>query len=507
MFTSNSFTNTSDKVGSFAKAARKQASFGTTWNGADAYTSTMSKCLDLFGRSGAMRFASTEDKQDMFRKAYVENADAAMKLLFFTRDIRGGYGERDTFTDMLKWVADNHPESVEKNLWAVLEYGRGKDLYSLIGTKAEEAMWQFMKSQFELDLKNMNAGKSVSLLAKWIATPDASSSTTKALGKKTERMLGYNAKHERDYKKALKALRRYIDIPEAKMSTGRWSEIEYSKVASQCLIKHRNAFKLHDGERYDEFVSKASTGEVKMNTAAMTPCDIIRTVADNYTSDLDVMWKNLEDYVDGNVMVMADTSGSMTCHSYNQMAPIDVAIALSIYFAERNKGDLKDLFMTFASRPRFVEISGANLFEKYNKIRHMSLIDDTNLEAAFELMLRTCVNNNIPANEMPKALVVVSDMQINSMVTNRMVDGTRFAFHEAMKRRYQEAGYEMPHVIYWNVNAQNATFHASHDEAGASLVSGYSPAIFKTVMENIGKTPMDVMLEVLNSERYADVIA
>lgn len=492
-----------NSTGAFAKAVREDLSWGQTWNGAVCRTSTLSKCLDLFGRSGAMRNASVEDKQNLMREAYDEDPLAAMRLLFFTRDIRGGYGERDTFKDMVVWLANNHTDSVVKNLWAFLEYGRGKDLYALIGTKAEDAMWKFMKHQFEIDLDNMAKEKSVSLLAKWIATPDASSPKTKALGQLTLRKLGYSKRTERDYKKNLRALRKYLDIPEAKMATGRWAEIEYSKLASKCLLKHRNAFSRHDGTRYSEFIDKVTRGDAKMNMGAVNPCEIMHTAVNDYTADLDTMWANLPDYVTGNSLAIVDTSGSMYCG--HPITAAEVATSLGIYIAEHNKGDLNGLFMTFSSRPQFVEITGTNLREKYNSIMSKSIVDDTNLEAAFELILDRAVRNHVAPDEMPMSLVVISDMQINHCVNG--VNNGRMTFFDDMKLRFEAAGYTIPHVVFWNVNAQNPTFHAAKDSAGVSLVSGYSPAIFKTVMDNLNKTPMDLMLEVLNSDRYKDIAA
>ena len=486
-----------------ADALQTECAWGKTWNGADALTTTFDACLDLFGRAGAMRQSSVKDKQELFRKAFEEENDAAVKLLFYIRDIRGGYGERDTFNDMLVWLADNHPESVAKNLWAVLEYGRAKDLYSLIGTKAEADMWNFMKEQFNLDMKNMNNGKSVSLLAKWIATPDASSVKTAALGKKTAKHLGYDFKTMREYKKNLRALRKYLDIPEAKMCAGKWADIEYSKLASQCLIKHRSAFVRHDRERYVDFIDKASNGEVNMNTASMTPCDIIKQVETNYTPDLDVMWQNLEDICKGNALVICDTSGSMY-GGHNSMKPIHVAIALSMYFAERNKGPIKDTFMTFSSHPQIVKIEGKNLREKYCNMDSSDWGYDTNLEAAFNKLLDICSDYKVPQKDMPDALVIVSDMQINCV---HGISNNRITFYDEMKARYEAKGYKIPHVVFWNVNAANATFHASANDAGVSLVSGYSPSVFKAVMDNIGTNPLELMLSIINSDRYKEVRA
>ena len=490
------------------EAIRSETAWGKTWNGADTLVTTFNKCLDMFGRAGAMRNADVEDKKQLFADAYDEDPDMAMKLLFYTRDIRGGYGERQTFIDMVTWLANRHPESVEKNLWAFLEYGRAKDLYALVGTPAEDAMWEFMKAQFELDLRNMRAGKGISLLAKWIATPDASSLATAVLGKKTAFKLGYNFKTMRDYKRKLRAMRAYLDIPEAKMSTGRWSEIEYANVPSQCFLRNKDAFMSHDGERYSDFINAVNKGEAKINTAAMTPCDIMMKVRKNYSSDLETMWANLQDYCDANALVMCDTSGSMSGWGWEStMQPIDVAVSLSMYFAERNKGDLKNLFMTFETNPHFIEIKGDTLKKKFENIFKAPWDGSTNLERAFDALLEVCQNHCVQPDEMPDAIVVISDMQINSCIYGTVGTNNKLTFYEQMSRKYEAAGYKLPQVIFWNVNAINPSFHASATQGGVSLVSGYSPAVFKAVMQNIGKTPLDLMLSIVSSERYANIVA
>ena len=495
-------------MGAFREAIDNENKWTKTWNGEDALRTTTSKCLDFFGRAGAMRGADLMDKLDMFDAAFKEDKDIAVKLLFYTRDIRGGYGERDTFNQIFAHLANINKESVVKNLWAVLEFGRAKDLYSLIGTLAEDDMWQFMKDQFELDLKNMEAGKPVSLLAKWIATPDSSSDNTKRLGKLTAEKLGYTYKTMREYKKKLRALRRYLDIPEIKMAQNEWGAIEYSKLPSKCMLKNRNAFKKHDEERFLKFIEDVNSGTEKMNMGTVVPCDIIQKVAcGKYTPELEAMWSSLPDMNNGNAMVICDTSGSMWGWGMNddKVKPGTVAFALAIYFAERNKGDLKDLFMTFSDRPTFVELDGLTLEQKFNKLYRSDWGNSTKLEAAFNLLLKTCVENKVPQDELPEALVIISDMQINCV---RGVDeNNRMTFYDKMVIKYEQAGYKMPQVVFWNVNAANPTFHASADVAGVSLVSGYSPNIFKQVMENIGTTPYELMMAVVNDERYANIIA
>ena len=488
-------------------AIKEEASWGKTANGADAKVATGSALLDMFGRAGAMRGADAMDKQIMISQAFKENADLAVKLLFYTRDVREGYGERDTFNTMLRWLAFESKESVEKNLWAILEFGRASDLYALVGTPAEDAMWEFMRNQFELDYKNMQAGKSISLLAKWMASPNSRTVKKKQLGKLTAKALGYSYKNMRELKQKISAMRKYLDLPEVKMAAGKWSEIEYSTCASKALLYHKNAFARHDEQRWQEYLESVNKGEEKMNTGTLTPCDIVGKYNNLHEVDkaLETMWDNLEDVNKGNVLVMADTSGSMFWGHYG-MRPIDVSVAMAIYFAKHNKGDLKNTFMTFESDPHFIEIKEASLFDTIQAVKKVEWGNSTNLEKAFDKLLETCIKGEVSQEEMPEAILVVSDMQINDASSQCEGDG-RMTFFDRMSKRYEKVGYKMPQLVFWNVNAQRATFHASKNDAGASLVSGFSVNVFKQVIECIGSTPYELMMSILESERYKDIVA
>lgn len=493
-------------MGNLSDAINEELSWNKTWNGADALATTGNFNLDLFGRAGSMRSSDDEDKRLLFSNAFNEDADIAVKLLFYIRDIRGGYGERNTFIKMLRHLATINTDSVVKNLWAILEFGRAKDLYGLIGTPAEEYMWEFMKNQFEMDYKNMLEGKSISLLAKWIATPDSASTNTKQLGKLTAKKLGYKYENMREYKTKLRKLRKYLDLPEAKMCAGAWDEIEYSKCASKFLLKNRKAIMRNDAERWNTYIQNVNSGKETMNMGTVVPCDIFQKLENgDYTKDLEVMWNNLPDLCNANALVMCDTSGSMCINYNNGIQPIVVAASLSTYFAQRNKGDLKDMFMTFDYHPEFVKLSAATLYDNYKLIKRASWGGSTNLEAAFNLLLDVAIGSKLKQEDMPEALIVVSDMQINMCMDG--LHSQRITFYDYIANKYEEAGYKLPHVIFWNVNAMNATFHAASSTDGVSLVSGYSPNVFKQVMDNIGKTPYELMMDIVNSERYKDITA
>lgn len=497
----------------FSNAFETEMNRGKTWNGADCLKSTSNKCLDFFGRIGSMRTADLSEKLDLFDAAYREDADSAMKLLFYTRDIRGGYGERDAFNEIFAHLAKTHRESVIKNIPNVLEYGRAKDLYSLIDTPAENAMWDFVKEQFEQDKANLAKGKSVSLLAKWLATPNASSEKTARLGKLTAKKLGYDFKSMSEYRKTLVALRKAIDTPEAKMSTNKWGEINYETVPSKCNIQNRKAFLKHDGERYNDFISQVQSGEKKMQMSTANPCDIMQKVVRGDNSvEVNTMWTQLPK-ITTKALCVVDTSGSMTSCYGGSIAPMTVAVALGIYFAQNNVGQFKDKFFTFSNRPSLIQIKGDTLGQMYRQVTQADWDGSTNLEAVFDKILEMGIKYKIAREDMPEAICVISDMQINGgwgrgSLLGEGVDSKGFmTFTDVMKERYERAGYRLPHCIFWNVNAMNPTFHASKSDNAVSLVSGYSPNIMKQVMDNIGKTPMDVMNDILTSERYKNIVA
>ncbi len=489
----------------FADAMNMEMSHTKTDNGADALALTGSRMLDFFGRIGSMRGGDKMEKLDLFDAAYNENPDGAMKLLFFARDIRGGYGERDSFNEIFAHLAATHRESAEKNIANVMEFGRASDLYSLIDTPVEDAMWAFMKSQFEADVKALAIGEPVSLLAKWIATPNSSSKKTSALGKKTAKMLGYDYKHMAQYRKTLSALRDAIDIPEKKMSAQLWDQIDYEQVPSKCMLQHRKAFARHDEARYGQYIDSVSNGTAKMNMGTANPCDIMQKVYKGaYTPELDTMWAALPTICEHNALVVADTSSSMTWDTnMGSVLPIIVATSLAIYFAERNNGCFKNKYITFSARPQLVEITGSTLKQKYAQMMRGYVGGNTNLEAVFEMILDMGVKYHIAPSDMPESILVVSDMQID-----RATYGGEFmTFTDNMKKRFEAAGYALPHVVYWNVNAAKATFHAGMSDDAVSLVSGYSPNVMKQVMDNIGKTPYDLMMSVVESDRYKCIMA
>lgn len=480
-----------EEVMSFADAMRNEGKFTHTENGAVALNTTSDARLDLFGTIGALREADKNRIETLFAEAYAQDKLFATKIVFYARDIRGGLGERKTFRTIIRYMAEKHPEALRPNLDLIGVFGRYDDMYSLIGTPLEEDMWAAMKKQFEEDLRNLNDGNAISLLAKWIKTADASSKETRRLGIMTAQKLGYPVYN---FKRIVRSMRKHIGVVESLMSAGRWDEIKYPEVPSRAMMIYRKAFMRHDEQRFNAFINKAVKGEVKINATTLFPYDIVEKFLYKGESSkvLEAQWKALPDYVEkgSNVLVMADVSGSMSGR------PMATSIGLAMYFAERNVGAYHNMFMTFSGNPETVLLKGETLEQRINNLKRANWQMNTDLQAAFNKVLSIAVKNNIPREEMPKAIVVVSDMEIDSC-GNR-----QWTFYDKIVAKFAENGYQIPNIIFWNVNSRHDVFHADHDRKGVQLASGQSVTVFKQILQNLGYNPVEAMENTINSERY-----
>ena len=481
----------------FAEAAKRMAVFTRTENGAAALATTGDARLDFFGVAGSLRTADRLRIERLFAEAYKADPLFATKIAFYLRDVRGGLGERKTFRTLIQYMAKYHPEALRPNLDLIGVYGRYDDMYCLIGTQLEDEMWAAMKKQFEEDRVNLEKGNAISLLAKWIKTADASSKETRRLGILTAQKLGYQVY---EFKRIVRAMRKHIGVVETLMSTGRWDQIKYSEVPSRAMMIYRNAFMKHDANRYGMFVQKAVKGEETIHSAALYPYDIVEKVLQMGWSSysikeddtLEAQWRQLPNYVEAgtNALVIADTSGSM--HG----RPLATSVGLAIYFAERNTGAYHNMFMSFSGTSRIQVLKGETLAQKIRSINMSDWQWNTNLEAAFEHVLEIAIRNHVAPQDMPKSLIVISDMEIDSC------GNKDWTFYEKMAYRFNKFGYQIPNVIFWNVASRHDVFHADKTRTGVQLVSGQSVTVFRQVMQCVGMNPVEAMEKIIGSARY-----
>lgn len=499
-------------MNSFVNQAREIGNRTTTENGANSYKSTGDSLVDLFGVIGSLRTAEPQRIERLFASAFAEDKLLAMKLLFYCRNIRGlGLGERNTFRVILKYLAVVHPEVVIKNVHNIPYYGRWDDMWCLIGTVCEKEMFKVVKKQYAEDLENLAKGKPVSILAKWIDTPNTRNKNNVA----DTIMKNLGERNYREYKDKLHALRVAIDVVEIKMSENRWNEINYENVPARAMKNYRKAFERH-GAQFAEYIKKVEKGEAKIQASTLYPYDIFKSMTlewpawswsgrvddhfyfKKFDKVAEEQWKALPNYVGdgGNILVMADTSGSMSTHGG---LPINVSLSLAMYFAERNHGPFKNLFMTFSSHPRFVTLKGETLYDRIKCIE--SIVDSTNLEAAFELVLSTAINGNVLAEDMPKAIVVISDGEIDCFKNSYY-----WGFLENMKAKFRRYGYEMPNVVMWNVASRHDSYLAKSDFQGVQFASGASASTFKALLSNMGVSAKELVINTLNDPIFDRVV-
>ena len=495
------------------KFLKREANKAYTANGAVTNASTMSDCLDFFATAGALRNASDEEITERFIRAFAEDRDIAMKTLFFARDIRGGLGERRAFRVIIRYLAENYPDTVRKNIANIAEYGRYDDILSLIGTASEAEAVAYIRETLEKDMKSMQAQESVSLMP----SVNASSRETVRLAKKIAKAMHMS---DASYRRMLSALRSYIKILENNLREKDYS-FYYESQPSKALFKYRRAFIRNDEERYAAFIERAKKTPCVMNTSTLTPYDIVNRIIksgtagipafgrDNFKSSLsaeekevlDVTWNALENYVNSdNTLVVVDGSGSMYAGRFS-VKPIAVAESLGIYFAERNRGAFKDHFITFSANPRLVEIKGKDIFEKVKYAMSYNECSNTNIEKTFNLILNTAVKNRLKQKDMPSRLLIVSDMEFDSAASNS--SKTNF---ENAKAKFEKNGYKLPQLVFWNVNSFNRQQPVKMNDRGTILVSGMSPQIF-AMLKDDKFDPYTFMMSVLNAARYERITA
>lgn len=489
--------NTLSTVNPLIAGLAQASNYTTTENGALTNKSSLSHVVDWFALGGALRTRTDADVINLFSKAFAEDPLRALKILFYFRDCRGGQGERKTFQTCLKWLANNHKDVVLANLENIPFFGRWDDLYCLFGTKVESNMLDLVVDQLRQDILAFKKGDSVSLLAKWLPSENTSSQETRLQGRKVREFMGITQKQ---YRKTLSQLRKHLNVVETQMCNNDWKSINFEKVPSKASMIYKGAFKKHQQERYVDYLSKVEKGEAKINAGTLYPYEIVRDVMRNHDSTLlktlDMQWKNQIDYLADNPhkgIVVADVSGSMTMGTG---LPILVSISLAIYFAERNLGPFKDCFLTFSNDSRLERVIGSTLEEKVSNLTRAHWGMSTNLQSCFDTVLNTAIKNKVKECDMPSVIYIITDGEFNSMSNGNL---TNF---EAIKQKYKISGYNMPKLVFWNVNSRNDQVPVTINDRGVCLVSGCSPSILKSVLSGKEFTPLAILDETINKIRY-----
>lgn len=485
----------------------------TTLNGALTNASTKNSLVDLFGVAGSARRMSDEAIIELYEKAAATDEESAIILMFYFRDILQGQGERRFFRVLLKHLGETRPELAKALIEHVPEFGRWDDLYALADTPVEREMFSFMKAQLAKDRNSEHP----SLLAKWLKGSRPSSSESKRLMRKTWQAFGLTPVA---YRKTLSALRKRIGIVETQMCKNEWDQIDYSKVPSQAMKQYIRAFGRRDGERFGNYLNSVLSKDkvvekATINAKTLYPHEIIGSLMgmryyrvsiqgelERNTSTaleqkaLTALWENLPEYALYDTLPVIDVSGSMFTPISEKVMPIHASVGLGLYAAEHMEGEFKNSFITFDSNPNFVEFSEEESFiDRVKKITESDWGYSTDLEKVFKLILTRAILNNVPQEQMPQRILIISDMEFNSCSEYGET------IYENARKRFKEAGYQLPQVVFWNVDAKTKQYPIV-EEDNALILSGYSPAVIKFLYEGELLTPIDLVMGVVNSERY-----
>lgn len=464
-------------MNSFVNAVQETPVETRTINGMKTNASSMNALVDLFFAIGASR---GKDMTKAFEKAIVANETLALRLLMWARDVRGGAGEREVVRKILTYMEKNHPAALERILPLIPEYGRFDDLL-VFQTQA------FKEKAYVIIGDALRAGNG--LAAKWMPRKGP-------IAVEIRNFFGMSPKQ---YRKSLVALTKVV---EQDMCAKRWNMIEYSHVPSLAAARYQKAFNRNDPMGYAKYKSKLATGEAKINANAVYPYDVIKS--GKFGGDHAVMqaqWDALPRYIgDELVLPMCDVSGSMGCPvgGNDNLSCMDVCVSLGLYLADKNTGPFKDMFLTFSATPKINVLKG----DLRSKLRQLETADwgmNTNLNAAFDEILRVAVKGKVKAADMPKYLLIMSDMEFDRC--------TQFddSAMQMIQRKFEAAGYEVPKIVFWNLNARAGNVPVKYNMKNVALVSGFSPSIMTAVLGAKDMSPVSVMLETLNSERYAAI--
>ncbi len=480
----NAFTNNLSSAG--------VQSVVLTENGALTFDTSKSAVVDFFFAIGASRGRSLIGE---FNRALAEDQDMTLRILFHGRDVRGGMGERQTFRDLLNALDATHPDIVEKLIPLIPVYGRWDDLFALNRqSRNYNNALKFYASVLLNPLENLDT---VGLAAKWSPREKSANS---AIMRDLCKVMNMNAKQ---YRKLVSALSSTV---EQNMCAKDWAKIVYEHVPSVAMARYRKSFGKHDNDRFVEFLSKVQSGEKTMNASAVFPHDVLRDIirANPTTiSAINTQWNALPNYIGENtgILPISDVSGSMGVSVSGSVTALDVSVALGLYCAERQSGAFKDIWMNFSVRPKLMKLTGDNIVSKYNGLDRGDWSMNTNFEAAFKLILNHAKANNVPAYDMPKVLLVLSDMEFDRCGVNGNV-----TVFQAMRVAFENAGYQLPRVVFWNLVSRGKNVPVSYHETGTALVSGFSPTILKGVLAgNESTTPLDTVKDCVMTVRYDPV--
>lgn len=456
----------------------------TNSKGSLYYKETFDSNLDVF--TSLSRYDDEDKITRLFNNALIEDETLALANLLYILDIRNGKGERRIFKTIFKNLCLNNSSLALKILPFISSLGRFDYILEGIETPIEEDVISLIKLQLDSDKNSLNP----SLLAKWLPSHRTHKINNK-LAKKIRNKLNIT---EKSYRKILSDLRKKLNIVEKNLTNQSYELIEFKEVPTKALLKYTNTYQTKMSEKYEEYKNNVKKGTTSINTEGLFVYEIIKNLFYNRSCDTtlyDLMWNNQKNILNNcntNVLVVADTSGSMT--SYNAI-PYATSVGLALYTAEKNKGIFKNHFITFSSRPYLCEVKGKTIAEKFKNIPN--ICDNTDIDKVFKLILDIANKNNVKQEELPSHLLIISDMEFDVGVYSK--NKTNF---EGWKKAFSKYNYKLPTIIFWNVAGVTNGVPVTKFDNDVAMVSGFSTNILDNLLTLENYNPVSVMLDKLS---------
>jgi hypothetical protein len=466
-------------------------STAVTANGAVTNASSLNKNVDLFFQAGASR---GKNIVPTFAGALAEDSEVAVRVLEWVRDARGGAGERDTFRNLFAYLLKTEPALASRVMVNIPELGRWDDLFVAFGTPLEREALRMIAFALN-DVKD-------GLCAKWMPRQ----------GPEANKIRSYMRLTPKAYRKLLVGLSNTV---EQKMCAREWDGIVYPHVPSVAAGRYQKAFLKHDPVGYAGYKAKLASGEAKINASVSYPYEVIRSLTHGDREVAIAQWKALPNYLEGsdeNIMPVVDVSGSMQSVASGSVTALDVAISLGLYVSERMGGVFKDQFITFSGSPEMLHLTG-DLGKRYDQMARSDWAMNTDLGAVFKLILNAAVKHKVAEKDMPTKILILSDMEFDACVTTGGT-GKKNGYYssggtpvsvsamEFIEKEYAAAGYKLPQVVFWNLNARAGNSPVTYNKVGTALVSGFSPSIVKSVLGGEEMTPLSILLKTVMIKRY-----
>lgn len=457
----------------FANAVKQYQNNTFTENGMPAFKSSTNANVDLFFAIGASR---GKDISSMFLKALSEDRELALRNLLWARDAREGSGERQTFRNLLQFLETHDEAALLHVLPRVVELGRWDDLLVFKSTAWKQVAYTMVKEGL--------ASKD-GLCAKWMPRKGA-------VANELRTFLGLTPKQ---YRKTLVTLSNTV---EQAMCSKDWGRIVFEQVPSVAAARYQKAFTRNCGQRYTDYKQALANGTTTVKASALYPYDVIRSLRNGDVTVASAQWEALPDYMqdETKIVPLVDVSGSMSIGIAGSVTAMDAAVSMGLYVATKQRGAFKDIALTFSAEPEIQHLKGT-LKDKYKQMMSGNWGMNTNVSKAFDKILSIAVKANVAQEDMPTHLLILSDMQFDQCVT-----GARDTAMQMIERKYEQAGYKVPNIVFWNLAARGNNIPVDYRKDGTALVSGFSPSLMTSILGAKKFTPETIMLEAIMKDRY-----